>query len=157
MRNLIRPSFSITQSAMSYRLHMMDGQMKKQRTFYTSLLRFHCGRHKQICWHPQTVRKILQTTQGLCHSCGKRYDYESMAPEHHWGGSIATDECTGVTSPAEGLCHVPPSSNRLAGSADLQGLWLKPGANACGPAPTLSGESLVQHDNPCHTKDQVMG
>lgn len=44
------------------------------------------------------LRSSLRTTTEQLHSCGKRSDYEPVAPEHHWGGSIATDEHSGVTS-----------------------------------------------------------
>ena len=115
----------------------------RQKTFCTCPPQFYCETHKQIWWHLLTVRNIVWTTQEHLHSCGKRSDYESVAPEHHWGGSIATDKRSGVTSPSEGLCHVPPLSKRQTDSVDVQVLWEKPETNACGLAPRLSGKSLV--------------
>lgn len=140
--------FSLVYSSSSWFFHKMDGQMKQQtENFLFFLSQLYCGRHKQNGWQ-STNCNSRWTAQELLHSYGKRSDDDSVAPEHHWGGSIATDEHSGVTSPSEGLCHIPPSSKRLAGSADVQArkcLWT---------APTQSDKPWIQLDNYV-TKDQA--
>ena len=48
-------------------------------------------------------KKQFTNPQAMMHSCGKRSDYEPVASEHHWEGSIVTDECSGVTSSPDSL------------------------------------------------------
>ena len=135
--------FSINLSTISYLFHKTDAETDWRRSICFLLDVIHVKKKTSHSNQQSTNHSI----QEQLHSCGETCDCESVAPEHQWGGSIVTDEHSGVTSASERRCHVQPSSKRLTGCTDVRVLWLTPSANACGLSLTLNGQSWVQHDD----------
>lgn len=132
----------------------MAKQRKRQKTFETSFPWFHCGRHKQISQHLQTVRSSLQKHTRAAPLMREKIWLRVYGIRASLRRINSDRWCSGVASPSEGPCHVPPSSKRKAGSADIPELCLKPAEKKC--LWTGSHCNWLQH-NSYVTTDQLKG